>query len=293
MEAATTARAIATCNAALGPDQCALSSAVSGPDSASRWYAVVRFASDGEARLSIELYPGSRVGGRVASSELEFKERDSPEERWASVGVVVAALVLAQPLDRERVEEEPQPVPPMAKPAAPLRPAPVVPPSHWWRLDLGLTVGSEVRSAPLRVGPLSRVGLAFARVPVFAFASGAYTVRGSGSTDLSWLTGSLGAGARLAFGHERAALEVRTELVVETLGIQATDGQRTESARRTRVGPRLGLDLSGYWAKNWALCVGAEAGVLGPRVVLDVLGQTEELPPFVWGLVSALRYDFR
>jgi hypothetical protein len=162
-------------------------------------------------------------------------------------------------------------------------------------VDLGITAGSEVRSTPLRVGPLARFGLAFASVPVFALASGAYTVRGSGSTDLTWVTGSLGAGVRAAFAQERAALEVRSELVLETVGIQATDGERTESARRTRFGPRFGLDLSGYWAKNWALVVGAEAGVLGPRVVIDVLsvGQSEELPPFVWGLLSAVRYDFR
>jgi hypothetical protein len=107
------------------------------------------------------------------------------------------------------------------------------------------------------------------------------------------VTGSLGAGARVGFARQRAAFELRAELVLETLGIQATDGVRTESARRTRIGPRFGLDLSGYWAENWALVVGAEAGALGPRVVLDVAGQTEELSPFVWGLLSAVRYDFR
>jgi hypothetical protein len=160
-------------------------------------------------------------------------------------------------------------------------------------LDLGATVGSEMRDAPVRAGPLARFGLAFASVPVFAFASGAYTVQSSGSTDLSWLTGSLGAGVRVGFAHERAALELRSELVVETLGIRASDGERSESARRTRFGPRLGLDASGYWAKNWALVVGGEVGVLGPRVVIDVADQSEELPPFVWGVLSALRYDFR
>src|SRR6478609_1505677 len=113
MAAATTARAIATCNAALGPDQCVLSGASSGGDA--RWYAVVRFEDDGAAKLSVELFRGDRGGSRVASSELEFKERDSPEERWASVGVVVAALVLAQPLDREPVEAKLEP-PPVAQP---------------------------------------------------------------------------------------------------------------------------------------------------------------------------------
>src|SRR6187549_568303 len=202
VEAAASARTLATCNAALGPGQCALTSASS--DEASRWYAVVRYGADGQARLTIELREGHRDGSRVASSELEFKERDSPEERWASVGVVVAALVLAQPAIQNRAEQNPAsaPVAP-AQPEVVERPPPAVHPRAWLRVDLGITAGSEVRSTPLRVGPLARFGLAFASVPVFALASGAYTVRGSGSTDLTWVTGSLGAGVRAAFAQER------------------------------------------------------------------------------------------
>jgi hypothetical protein len=299
VEATAAARTLATCNAALGAGQCALAGAKAGTDAASLWYALVRYGSGGQLELTIELYERTRAGSRVASSELEFKERDPPEERWASVGVVVAALVLAQPAKPaipKRVDEQPAPaLAASARPVALVPPVAAVRRPPWLRLDLGISAGSEVRSAPLRVGPLGRFGIAFANLPLFAFASGAYTVGSSGSTDLTWLTGSLGAGVRAAFAQQRAALEVRAEVVIEELGIQATDGERSESARRTRFGPRLGLDLSGYWAKNWALVVGAEAGVLGPRVVIDLpsQGQTEELPPFYWGLLSAVRYDFR
>jgi len=302
IEASTAARTVATCNATLGPAECVLAGGSSGANPESRWYAVVRYGSDGEARLTIELYDGDadRTGGggraaaRVARSELEFKERDSPEERWASAGVVVAALVLAQPLDRAPVEKKSEPVPvPAAKPSEPIRPAPVASPARWLRLELGATLGSEERGAPLRAGPLARVAIAFADVPVFALASAAYTVQSSGSTELSWVTGALGAGVRVSFAQDRAALEARGEAVIETLGIEASDGQRTESARRTRFGPRFGLDLSGQFSKNWALVVGAEGGVLGPRVVIEVAGETRELPPFAWGLLSAVRYDFR
>src|SRR6185369_10077547 len=302
IEASTAARTIATCNAALGPEQCLLASGNAGANPESRWYAVVRYGSDGEARLTIELYDGDRervrASGRavprVAISELEFKERDSPEERWASAGVVVAALVLAQPLDRAPVEQRSEPAAVAAvKPSEPIRPGPAAHRTRWLRLELGATVGSEERSAPLRVGPLARVALAFADVPLVVLASGAYTVQSSRGTDLSWVTGALGAGVRIGFAQERAALEARGEAVIETLGIEASDGQRSESARRTRFGPRLGLDLSGHFSKNWALVVGAEGGVLGPRVVIEVAGETRELPPFAWGLLSAVRYDFR
>ncbi|HKO51057.1 MAG TPA: hypothetical protein VJV79_25285 [Polyangiaceae bacterium] len=292
LEAAAAARTLSTCNAALGPEQCVLADTIADSRGAAHWYAVVRYGSDGQARLTIELYPGNRQGGRVASSELEFEERDSPEERWASAGVVVAALVAAQPAIQSSTDQKPAPVAPV-QPAAIATPPSAARRSAGWRLDLGVTAGSEVRSAPLRVGPLGRFGIAFSSLPVFACSSLAYTVGRSQSTDLTWLTGSLGAGARVGFARERAALELRAELVLERLGIQATDGERSESARRTRFGPRFGLDLSGYWTKNWALLVGAEAGAVGPRVVLDVNGQSEDLPPFVWGLLSAVRYDIR
>ena len=292
VEAAAAARTIATCNAALGPGQCVLASTGSSAGAAP-WYAVVRYGRDGQARLTIELYEGNPDGSRVASSELEFKERDALEERWASVGVVVAALVLAQPVERPP-EKKPEPLPrAQPKPAPPIPVAPAPKPKTWLRLDLGLTAGSEMRGAPLRFGPLARIGLPFSGAPVFAFVSGAYTVQNSGSLDLSWLSGALGAGVDVGFAHERGVLSVRGEVVIETLGMVATDGERSENARRTRAGPRLGLDLSGYFAKNWALVVGAEAGVLGPRIVIDVGDRTEQLPPFVWGFLSVLRYDFR
>ncbi|HET7544127.1 MAG TPA: hypothetical protein VFK05_29850 [Polyangiaceae bacterium] len=290
VEAAAAARTVATCNAALGPEQCVLAGTRSS-DSAARWYAIVRYGRDGRARLTIELYERTPDGSRVASSELEFKERDAPEERWASVGVVVAALVLAQPADREPVPKKAEP-PPVARPkAAPAQPAPQ--PPAWLRLELGLTAGSEMRSAPLRLGPLARLGVAFSGTPVFACTSLAYTVQSSGNLDLSWLSGSLGAGVSVGFAERRLALSLRAEAVLETLGIVASDGARSESARRTRFGPRLGVDLSAYWTKNWAVVVGGEAGVLGPRVVLQVGDRSGELPPFAWGFLSALRYDFR
>ena len=285
------ARTIATCSAALGPEQCVLSSNHSRSEPPAHWYAVVHYGAEGEARLIIDLYARGPEGSRIASSELEFKAQDSAEERWASAGVVVAALVLAQPLDRQQTEEPPAKV--TVAVAEPVASAPRARAAPWLRLDLGITAGSEMRNAPLRVGPFGRFGIAFANVPLFAFASGAYTVQNGESTDLSWLTGSLGAGFRVGFARQRAALELRTELVLETVGIHASDGERSESARRTRFGPRFGLDVSGHWAKNWALVVGGEAGALGPRVVIDVLGETAELPPFVWGFLSAVRYDFR
>ncbi len=192
----------------------------------SRWYAVVRYGSDGEARLTIELYDGNRAGTReesraatrVARSELEFKERDSPEERWASAGVVVAALVLAQPLDRAPVENQSEAIPVASvKPSEPIRPTPVAPPLVGCAWSWGRP--SARKSGARRCAwPLARVALAFADVPVFALASGAYRFKLEAAPTLSWVTGALGAGFRVSFAHERAALEARGKVVIETLG---------------------------------------------------------------------------
>src|SRR4051794_14414507 len=103
VEVAVAERTLASCNAVLGAEKCVLS----GADGASRWYAVVRYGLEGRTRLTIELYERDRGGSRVASSELEFKESDPKEERWASAGVVVAALVLAQPAEQNDTEQGP------------------------------------------------------------------------------------------------------------------------------------------------------------------------------------------
>jgi hypothetical protein len=138
------------------------------------------------------------------------------------------------------------------------------------------------------------VGIAFAKVPLFAFASGAYMVRVAGQPDFSWLSGALGLGARLGFARDRAALELRGEAVVESLTVRATQGNNEQSAQRTRLGGRVGADLAGYFSKNLAWVAGAEAGALAPKVVVDVSDEDRaRFPTFAWGFISVLRYEFR
>ncbi|MET0792131.1 MAG: hypothetical protein ABW061_11470, partial [Polyangiaceae bacterium] len=245
IEARAAASVLATCNAALGAHHCA----IAAPEVLGQWYAIVRFASDQNTVFTIELHDGAPNGAQVASSQLEFKAGDSERERWASAGVVVAALVAAQNAEGDEAKPEPPPPEPVPVPV----PIPVrVPPSsrpsprrlHWLRLDLGATVGSENESGvrALRAGPLGRFGIAFSELPIFALGSAAYTVRVSGAPSSSWVSGSLGFGVRIGFARQRGALEVRTEGVLESVSFEATDGTRTARARRTRFGPRLGLD---------------------------------------------------
>ena len=292
VEAEAAERTLATCNAALGAEKCALASdGVSG-----HWYAVVRFDTERRAVLTIQLFDHGSEGPRVASSELEFKDRDTELERWASAGVVVAALVAAQTQIPPEPKPELVPTPAPIRKPAPLRarPALVRVRPQWLRMDLGATGGSEIEHGALRFGALGRFGLAFSEVPVFAFGSAAYTVRGAGTPDLTWVTGSLGFGVHVGFAHDFCVLDVRTEGVVESVTIHATDGTRTQSAQRTRLGPRFGLDLSGYFAKNLALVAGVEAAALRPGVDISVGGsEVNRLPPFNWGFISAVRYDFR
>jgi hypothetical protein len=292
VEAEVAQRALTTCNAALGADRCAFANV----GAVAHWYAVVRVDPERNAVLTIQLYDGNTEGVRVASSALEFKDRDTELERWASAGVVVAALVAAQ--TSPPPEPEPPPVvvtpPPVVARKRPPRPTLVALRPVWLRMDLGATGGSEIQSGALRFGALSRLGLAFSGIPAVVFGSAAYTVRGSGTPDLTWFTASLGFGAHVGFSHDRGALDVRTEGVVESVTIHASEGARTETAQKIRLGPRFGFDLSGYIAKDLALLAGIEAAVLRPRVVITVGGESADgLPPFNWGFISAVRYDFR
>jgi hypothetical protein len=296
VEAEAAARALTTCNAALGAGKCALAS----EGSSAHWYAVVRFDPERREVLTIQLYDGSLDGLRVASSQLEFEDRDTELERWGSAGVVVAALVAAQnaaPLEPQLKPEPPPPPVVEARRAQPtVQPRPRLIPVRpvWLRMDLGATGGSEIENGALRFGPLARLGLGFSELPVFVFGSGAYTIRGSGAPDMTWATASLGFGAHVGFAHAALALDVRAEGVLESVTIHATSGARADSAERTRWGPRFGLDLSGYFAKNLALVGGVEAAVLRPGVDIQVADQVvSRLPPFSWGFISAVRYDFR
>jgi hypothetical protein len=295
IEASAAASVLSTCNAALGTQHCAIAS----PEAIGQWYAIVRFAPDQSTVFTIELRDGGASGTQVATSQLEFKDRDSERERWASAGVVVAALVAAQ----SAASSEPPPKPAAPEPVS----TPVVvrlpPPSRstvkeqrplWLRLDLGAAGGSENEHGAFRVGPLARLGLAFSDLPVFALGSAAYTVRVSGTPDSTWLTGSLGFGVRIGFAQQRAALELRTEAVLESVRFHASDTTRSQRAQRTRWGPRLGLDVSGSLTKKLALVIGGEAAALHPSVDIALGGQdVDRLPPFAWGFISVVRYDFR
>ncbi len=294
VQAAAAERALATCNAALGNGACTLANS----GTSARWYAVVRFDPERQEVLSIQLFEGNTDSPRIASSQLEFKDRDTELERWASAGVVVAALVAAQTAAEPEVKPEPVPAPvpppPPRLPAPPPIPPRVLSPAAWVRLDLGATGGSELANGTLRFGPLARLGLAFEGAPLFLYGSGAYTVRGAGTPDLTWVTGALGLGAHVGFAQQRLALEVRAEAVLESVSIHASNGSRAENASRTRLGPRFGLDFSGYFAKNLGLVAGLEAAVLRPRVDINVEGADQSgLTPFSWGFISAVRYDFR
>lgn len=283
-------RAVATCNAALGPDHCALAAA----DSTSRWYAVVRVGEERPATLTIDLYDRSLPGDRVASSVLAFDARDLPKERWASAGVVVAALVAARSMPIEKAAAKdagpkppPRPLPPIAVQLPPSR-------ALLARAELGLTGGWAQGGGAFRFGALTRGSLAFRELPLFVLASGAYMQRHTGTPDFTWWTGALGLGAHVGGWQHGSAAEIRVEAVLDSVVISASDGTRRDRAQRSRFGSRLGVDLTGPLTNHLAWVAGVEAAALLPRVAVDVSGQTvARLPWFGWGFVSLLRYEFR
>ncbi|HEY4159259.1 MAG TPA: hypothetical protein VGM29_14220 [Polyangiaceae bacterium] len=281
------APAISTCNKALGQDRCLLHGA---DRESAEWFAVVRFDDETQQSCSIELHQADPNGPTVATTALRFSTLDSADERWASAGVVVAALVLAQ-----RPSPEPAPIVPPVAPPPPISPPPTKPEQNaWLRAEAGGELANDLSGGPWQAGGMLRLGVAFNHPGAFVLGAASYGARPAGSPGLQWLDGSLGFGAHVGLAEGLAALELHTEAVFESVSIEATQGSRTESARRFRVGPGWGLDGDWYFTANWALVAGLEASVLRPTVVIRVADKTvESLPSFGWRFISVVRYDLR
>src|SRR5256885_1486915 len=82
---------VRSCSVALGEDHCRLSD---GPPEDNAFYATVRVdaANTETAHITVQRHG---EGPLLTERDLAFAPEDAPAERWASVGVVIAALVTA------------------------------------------------------------------------------------------------------------------------------------------------------------------------------------------------------
>lgn len=253
-----------SCEASLGKGRCRVASELS-PGSVVAWYALVR--SEEGAGLAIEFYDRNANGTLIEKRELSFPEQANAEQRWASVGAVIAAFVAA----REGGEPAPKPQPaPEPAPAPP--PAPPPSPGLAFNADLALFAGPGLDKGRYRLGALARGYVASPEVPrVLGLVSVRYAER-PGALSLAWWGASCGMGARLGARTSPLSLELTGELVFERLQMSARDDATgsSESSSQNRFGGRLSINAALAFASHFGVVVGAEATALRPSVAITV-----------------------
>jgi len=315
-----------SCNAALGEGSCTASAVAPGerppttldpvdanvepseppgtelevtePNAPARWIAVVRWDDVDYRTLRIELQPGFEQPP-VETRVVAFTPADPPRQRWASAGLVVAALVsrretIPRPPPFKPREPEPPIEPPPPESPQPLPPVQRPPRHPWARIDSGGLAGPGLDSGPARLGGLLRVSVVPGNVPLALQAGGRIAARG-GQPTVRWVDGSLGMTVRIGRWRAPLAAELRAEGVMERVWFTADDPTRnlSEVAKRWRFGGRFATDAIVELSGPAAFFVGVEASILRPEVIISVGGDDiGSEPPVRWAGSTGLRVSF-
>ncbi|HVW28119.1 MAG TPA: hypothetical protein VHC69_22305 [Polyangiaceae bacterium] len=275
-------RTLKSCEAALGAEQCRLTDESTSDDD---FYATVTSEhDDGAAHIVL-----SRRGGTAPTAErdLSFSPEDPPGDRWASVGVVIAALVTAA----SGRPPEPVPAPPKPSPK-PVHLAPAPSPSAYSvRVDFLAQLARETSTSyPAELGGLLRISFAPARSSFFVRVAGGYSGRLAPQPEVGIGSGVLGAGFRWGRPAARWGVEVHAEALGERWILSASEPSRSDSKGVWRFGGAAGADCTWGFLPELQAVVGASAQVLAPDVDVDVRGQNAERVPLVGAtLVLGLR----
>lgn len=265
--------AIRSCNTALGTRQCRLEDAESRD---AEWQATVSASDSNLDSVRIELK--RRAGGAAPEMrELSFGPEDAPRERWASIGVLIAALVVA-------ASRELEPEPPPAPAAPPHRVEPVQPrpvkiapaPPRVLRFDFRGLATFRTAKGPPEVG--AEMGASFIPNEGPWFLGGAVSGarRLGADPGVSWVSAALALGVRVGGPSATIGGEFRGGLAGEYWLFDASEPTRSEVGGRFRMGGLVGADF--LWAvhRRWILSLGVEGLLVTPRVTIDVEGRSVE-----------------
>jgi hypothetical protein len=283
--------AVQSCDAALGAGRCGFGRQA-GVEPQAEWYAVVRWEGDRLEIAHIEFRRRNSEGPLVRSRQIMFSSRDDARDRWASVGVLVAALVAAE---EERAPPLPEPVPsaePMRDTGAAPREVPgKLHPQSTWRLDAAFTLARALERGALQPGVTLRPSLELARLPLFLSGSLGYAARPSGEPAMSWVSESLGFGVRMGGRHAAFATELRSELISEQWLIAASAAERSDSEWVVRLGARMGLDTLWRMTPHVSLLAGVQASVVRPEIAVDVEGRpVDRVPGYAVSVLAGVRF---
>jgi hypothetical protein len=272
------------CESAIGNGRCPLAADV-GESVVIRWHAVVRAEDGAPARLQIDFRGPSASGPLLAQRTLFFSERDAVESRWASVALVIAALVT----EAEAVEAAPVLSPPKVPTEQPTSlPLPSMP----YGFDIGFVTGPGLQHGGYRFGAFARGWIGVSAAPGIVAVLGVRYAERSGDASLTWLTSSLGAGVRVGSRGAPINGEMIGSLLVERMLVTAFDPSsgQSDSGGATRFGGSLGVDLAATLWKELRIVVGGEVSALTPPVNIEVKGASVGREP---GLRFALTGGLR
>ena len=275
-----------SCENAIGGGRCPLARELTNAGDVA-WYAIVRGDFDEPSKLRIEFRTGSRAGRVLAQRVVAFSDRDLPESRWATAGLIIAGLVAAEDAlarSASRAREPPEPV--QQLPPSSSRP------EWWWGLDAGALTGQGLQQGAYRVGAFARAWTATSSGLIGA-ATLRYAER-AGDLSLTWWSLSTGVGAR--FGPRHAALggELIGDLVFERMLVSAEDpaNARVDHGSQNRLGGRLGLNATVELTRGLQFLLGADVSALTPAVDIAVNSHVTATEPVVRFAFSAgLRAD--
>lgn len=254
VEAATQA-----CQAALGVGRCVNERQASEV----LWRAVISKAADGKTTLlTIELYD-EKQQALESSRMLEFSNLDPIRQRWASAGVVVAAMVTAGEAGREA--EEPIEIIPPEHVEPPLQEVPddSLPVAvsakidRLW-LDAGFELGPGLTASASLGGALRVTGRPLDGPLLVSLAGSATWSEGSASS--RWLTFAAGGGARIV-DATTVHWDVIAEILAQHYRVHSERGT-AEAATETDFGARWRGGVAFGTILDWSFFSGARGFVL-------------------------------
>lgn len=294
------ASAVRSCQIALGERQCVLYDPAASP--AIKWQVTVTTPDDRADGAHIDLRENADTAVLV-TRDLAFVPDDAPRERWASIGVLIAALVVARTRESEAettASPAPEPskvllVPPRARPRSRPRRRPRTvtrtPAPGPWRLDLSALLSRRLERGTPELGGRFRASVLPRGGPWFGFLSAAAATRAATEPAVSWFSASVGPGVRAGGPASSLAAEFSVGGAAEYWTIGASEPGRSEHAGEFRWGGFV--DVEALWTVHprWIFLLGAEARAVAPRLRIDVSGQAvEHVPELGWLMFAGLRF---
>ncbi len=277
-----------SCERAIGEGQCPQYTSLLEQEARATWIAKVHAATEDALVIEVQLRWGSK-GTILPSRRLRFSPSDPPEQRWATAGIVTAALAIEATSREAMTAAAAPPATPSKKPnarrtnqsqALPAAPSvtsdgPQLPRAF---VELHGLVGPGMDRGRGRLGGVLGLSVGPGGYPEFLWASMS-VARSSGQVELSWTSAGLGLGFSTARPNSRLALDLRLGGLISWVTLEAHNGGDSSLARRTRLG--MTGQLLGVWLPSRRLMVslGGAADTTWPRIEVRTFDRLEGQEP--------------